>query len=43
VDANWRADTSSVKVVRSSHVLFTAAVKGMLPELRFTPVEVGQR
>jgi TonB family protein len=42
VDTNGRADTSKVKVIRSSHELFTAAVKELLPELRFTPAEVGK-
>ena len=42
VDTNGRADTSKMKVIRSSHELFTAAVKELLPELRFTPAEVGK-
>jgi len=43
VDTNGRVDTSRVKVLRSSHELFTAAVKEVLPRLRFTPAEVGRR
>lgn len=43
VDTTGRADVSSFKVLRSTHDLFTAAVKQALPTMRFIPAEVGGR
>ncbi|MEO8334951.1 MAG: TonB family protein [bacterium] len=37
VDETGRVDASSMKVVRSPHELFTAAVRGVLPKFRFEP------
>ena len=39
VGADGTPDTSSFMVLRSSHVLFTRAVKAALPTMRFTPAE----
>ena len=41
VDQNGKADMSTFKVLKSSHDLFTAAVKNVLPNMRFLPAEVG--
>lgn len=43
VDENGTADTSTFKVLRSTHELFTGAVKNALPTMRFAPAEVGGR
>ena len=43
VDTNGRADMSTFKVIKSSHDLFTAAVKNALQNYRFYPAEVGGR
>jgi TonB family protein len=43
VDATGQADTSTFKVIRSTHGLFSAAVKQALPAMRFVPAEVGGR
>lgn len=43
VDATGQADTSTFKVIRSTHELFSAAVKQALPAMRFVPAEVGGR
>lgn len=41
VDTTGRADVSSFKVLRTSHELFSNAVKQALPSMRFIPAEVG--
>jgi protein TonB len=41
VDTTGRADMSTFKVLKSTHDLFTNAVKAALPNMRFFPAEVG--
>jgi periplasmic protein TonB len=41
VDADGRFEPGSFKVLKSSHELFTQAVKNALPNMRFYPAEVG--
>ena len=41
VDAEGRYEAGSFKVLKSSHELFTQAVKNALPNMRFYPAEVG--
>jgi protein TonB len=41
VDTTGIPDTTSFKVLESTHGLFTAAVKTVLPSLRFAPAERG--
>lgn len=36
-----RAEPQTVRVLKSSHVLFTDAVRAALPQMRFIPAEVG--
>jgi protein TonB len=43
VDTTGRADMSSFKVLKSTHDLFTNAVKSSLPQMKFYPAEVGGR
>jgi len=43
VDTSGRYEGGSFKVLKSSHDLFTAAVKAALPTMRFYPAEVGGR
>ena len=43
VDTSGRAEAGSLKVLKSSHDLFTAAVRNALPQMRFLPAEVGGR
>jgi beta-lactamase regulating signal transducer with metallopeptidase domain len=43
VDTLGRAEVTTFKVLKSDHQLFTEAVKGALPGLRFSPAEVGGR
>lgn len=43
VDETGAADPTSFKAIRSTHELFTAAVKQALPTMRFVPAEVGGR
>src|SRR6476661_325270 len=43
VDTTGRADMSTFKVLKSSHELFTQAVKNVLPNMRFYPAEIGGR
>src|SRR5215203_2732598 len=43
VDTSGRYEAGSFKVLKSSHDLFTAAVKNALPTMRFYPAEVGGR
>lgn len=43
VDTTGRAEMNSFKVIESSHDLFTAAVRNVLPNMRFIPAEVGGR
>ncbi|MDE3128925.1 MAG: energy transducer TonB [Gemmatimonadota bacterium] len=43
VDTNGRADMSTFKVLKSTHDLFTAAVKNALRDYRFYPAEIGGR
>jgi protein TonB len=41
VDTTGRADMSQFKVLKSTHDLFTNAVKASLPQMKFYPAEVG--
>jgi len=41
VDTTGRADMSTFKILKSTHDLFTNAVKAALPNMRFFPAEVG--
>jgi periplasmic protein TonB len=41
VDTSGRADMREFKILKSTHDLFTAAVKSALPQMRFYPAEVG--
>ncbi len=41
VDETGVADPASLKVIRSTHELFATAVRQALPEMRFTPAEIG--
>ena len=41
VDTTGRADMGSFKVLKSTHDLFTNAVKASLPNMKFYPAEVG--
>jgi periplasmic protein TonB len=43
VDTTGRYENGSFKVLKSSHDLFTAAVRNALPRMRFYPAEVGGR
>ncbi len=43
VDADGKYEPGSFKVLKSSHDLFTQAVKNALPNMRFDPAEVGGR
>ncbi len=43
VDESGAADESSLKVIRSTHELFSTAVRQAIPEMRFTAAEVGGR
>jgi len=43
VDANGKAEMSSLKVLRSSHVLFTQAVREALAQMTFEPAEIDGR
>ncbi|MDE3153366.1 MAG: TonB family protein [Gemmatimonadota bacterium] len=43
VDTNGRADMSTFKVIKSTHDLFTQAVKNALQNYRFIPAEIGGR
>ena len=43
VDTSGRVEPGSFKVLKSSHELFTAAVREALPRMRFLPAEVGGR
>jgi protein TonB len=43
VDTSGRAVPGSFTVVRSTHELFTAAVRNALPRMRFVPAEVGEK
>jgi protein TonB len=41
VDTSGRADMSTFKILKSTHDLFTNAVKAALPNMKFYPAEVG--
>jgi protein TonB len=43
VGPDGRADVGSFKVLKSSHELFTSAVRAALPQMRFSPALVGGR
>ena len=43
VDTTGRAQPGSFKVLKSTHELFTLAVKNALPQMRFLPAEIGGR
>jgi TonB family protein len=43
VDTSGRAIVNTFKVLKSDHQLFTEAVKNVLPDMRFTPAEIGGR
>jgi protein TonB len=41
VNENGRVDMSSVKIIESSHALFTSSVRTALQKMRFSPAKVG--
>ena len=41
VNADGRADMSTFKVLKTNHQEFADAVKAVLPDMRFTPAEIG--
>lgn len=43
VDTSGFADTSSLRILRSTHEDFTAAVRAALPYMRFFPAKVGSK
>jgi len=43
VDTMGHVDTTTVRILRSTHELFTNSVRAVLPMLRFSPAEVGRR
>jgi TonB family protein len=43
VDTMGRVDVREIKVLKSTHELFTTAVKASLPNMTFAPAEVGHR
>jgi protein TonB len=43
VDTMGRADPASLRIVKSTHELFDAAVRSALPGMRFIPAEAGGR
>ena len=43
VDTSGRVESGSFKVLKSSHELFTQAVRQALPNMKFLPAEVGGR
>lgn len=43
VDTLGRVESKSVRILDSTHELFTVAVKDVLPRMRFLPAEVGNR
>jgi len=43
VDTTGRYETGSFKVIKSSHDLFTTAVRNALPNMKFYPAEIGGR
>jgi protein TonB len=43
VDTAGKADMKEFKVLKSTHDMFTAAVKAVLPNMKFYPAEVGGR
>ena len=43
VDSTGRVDLGTFRVIRSTHELFTAAVKSALPRMRFIAAELGDR
>ena len=43
VDTTGRAESGSLKILKSSHDLFIQSVKNALPQMKFIPAEVGGR
>ena len=43
VDTSGRADVGTFKVLKTTHDLFATAVRNALPQMRFSPAEVGGR
>jgi periplasmic protein TonB len=43
VDTTGKAEMSTFKVLKSTHDMFTASVKAVLPNMKFYPAEVGGR
>jgi protein TonB len=43
VDTTGRADVGSLTILKSTHEMFTAAVRAALPGMRFIPAEAGGR
>ena len=41
VNSSGKADLDSFKVLKSTNELFTQAVKGVLPRMRFSPAQIG--
>jgi len=43
VDTTGLADTTTLKILKSTHDLFSASVHDALPQMRFIPAELGGR
>jgi TonB family protein len=43
VDTTGRADTTTFKVLNGAHPMFAASVRSALPQMKFTPAQVGGR
>jgi protein TonB len=43
VDTSGHADTTTFKVLKTNHAMFTTAVRQVLPDLTFTPAEIAGR
>jgi protein TonB len=43
VDTTGRAESGSLKILKSSHDMFVQSVKNALPQMKFIPAEVGGR
>ncbi len=43
VNTDGRVDSASARAIRSSHELFTQAVRAILPDLRFVPATIGHQ
>ncbi len=43
IDSTGAVDVASLRVVQSTNALFTQAVRGVLPQMRFTPAQLNAR